>query len=113
MDRPRRRGFDPARAAGTGSSTPVPAATVTHPDLAPLRSDRLGTLPPTLVVTAEHDPLRDEGEQLALRAAEAGVEVVATRYLGQVHGFWRHPSVFPAAEPLMGQVAAFLRRHAG
>ena len=80
-----------------------------HPDLAPLRSDRLGTLPPTLVVTAEHDPLRDEGEELARRLAEAGVAVTATRYLGQLHGFWRHPSVFPAAEQLLQQTAGFLR----
>ncbi|MFC5179298.1 alpha/beta hydrolase [Nocardioides taihuensis] len=90
-----------------------PGGDRTHPDLAPLRSDRLGTLPPTLVTTAEHDPLRDEGELLARRIAAAGGEVVATRYLGQLHGFWRHPSAFPAAEPLMEQVAAFLRRHAG
>lgn len=82
-----------------------------HPDLAPLRSDRLGTLPPTLVVTAEHDPLRDEGERLAEMLAEQGVRVVATRYLGQIHGFWRHPDVFSAAEPLMLQVAGFLEAH--
>ena len=81
------------------------------PDLAPLRSDRLGTLPPTFVATAEHDPLRDEGEHLARLLAEQGVEVVATRCLGQLHGFWRHPDAFPAAEPLMGQVASFLRTH--
>ena len=91
----------------------MPGGDITHPDLAPLRSDGLGTLPPTLVTTAEHDPCRDEGELLALRAAEAGAEVVATRYVGQVHGFWRHPSVFPAAEAMTEQVAAFLRRHAG
>lgn len=82
-----------------------------HPDLAPLRSDRLHTLPPTLVVTAEHDPLRDEGERLAAELAELGVDVVGTRYLGQVHGFWRHHEVFPQAEPLMRQVAGFLRTH--
>src|SRR6478735_2387256 len=82
----------------------------TNPDLAPLLSDRLGTLPPTIVVTAEHDPLRDEGEELARRIADAGVEVVASRYLGQLHGFWRHPAVFPAAEVTTGQVAAFLRQ---
>ena len=87
-------------------------ADLEHPDLAPLRSDRLGGLPPTLVVTAEHDPLRDEGEELARRLAEAGVKVVATRHLGQVHGFWRHPSVFPAAEQTLAQTAAFLRQHA-
>jgi acetyl esterase len=82
-----------------------------HPDLAPLRSDRLHTLPPTLVVTAEHDPLRDEGERLAAELAELGVDVVGTRSLGQVHGFWRHHEVFPQAEPLMRQVAGFLRTH--
>lgn len=81
------------------------------PDLAPLLSDRLWTLPPTIVTTAEHDPLRGEGEHLARMIAEQGVEVVATRYLGQVHGFWRHEQVFCAAEPLMRQVAAFLAAH--
>ncbi|GAA1923626.1 hypothetical protein GCM10009737_26580 [Nocardioides lentus] len=87
-------------------------ADLDDPDLAPLLSEHLGALPPTLVTTAEYDPLRDEGEALVDRLAAAGVPVVGTRYLGQTHGFWRHPSVFEAAEPLMGQVAAFLRRHA-
>lgn len=104
-------GFDPREAAWYWQQYAAAPADLEHPDLAPLRSDRLGTLPPTLVVTAEHDPLRDEGEHLALRLAEEGVEVVSTRYQGQLHGFWRHPSVFPAAEPLMGQVAGFVRQH--
>lgn len=105
-------GFDPREADWYWRQYAATEADLTDPDLAPLLSDRLGTLPPTLVVTAEHDPLRDEGEHLAALLAEAGVEVVGTRYLGQVHGFWRHPGVFPAAEPLMRQVAAFLRQHA-
>ena len=83
------------------------------PDFSPCASDRLGTLPPTLVVTAEHDPLRDEGERLAARMVEAGVSVVATRYLGMVHGFWRHVDAFDAAEPLTRQVAGFLDLHLG
>jgi len=103
-------GFDPREAAWYWQQYAATPDDLEHPDLAPLRSDRLGTLPPTLVVTAEHDPLRDEGEHLALRLAEEGVQVVATRYQGQLHGFWRHPSVFPAAEPLMGQVAGFVRQ---
>ena len=98
-----------ARPPGTGSSTPRHRPTYDDPDLAPLLSDRLGTLPPTLVVTAEHDPLRDEGEELAGLLAEAGVEVTATRYLGQLHGFWRHPRSSRSAEPLLRQVAGFLR----
>lgn len=105
-------GFDPQEAAWYWRQYAATEADLTHPDLAPLLSDRLGTLPPTLVVTAEHDPLRDEGEHLAALLAQSEVEVVATRYLGQVHGFWRHPETFPAAEPLMSQVAAFLRQHA-
>jgi len=105
-------GFDPAEAAWYWQQYAAAPADLGHPDLAPLLSDRLGTLPPTLVVTAEHDPLRDEGEELARRLAELGVEVTATRYLGQVHGFWRHAGVFPSAEPLGRQVAGFLRQHA-
>jgi acetyl esterase len=104
-------GFDPREAAWYWQQYSPSPEHLTHPDLAPLLSDRLGTLPPTLVVTAEHDPLRDEGEHLAHLAAEAGVEVVAARYLGQVHGFWRHPSVFPAAEGLLSQTNGFLRQH--
>lgn len=101
-------GFDPREAAWYWQQYAATPADLEHPDLAPLRSDRLGTLPRTLVVTAEHDPLRDEGEELARRLAEEGVAVTATRYLGQIHGFWRHDTVFPAAGALMRQVAAFL-----
>ncbi|MFT4287554.1 alpha/beta hydrolase [Nocardioides sp.] len=104
-------GFEPEEAAWYWQQYAAGPADLTNPDLAPLLSDRLGTLPPTLVVTAEHDPLRDEGEELARRLDQAGVEVTATRYLGQTHGFWRH-SVFTAAEPLMEQMAGFLAIHA-
>lgn len=103
-------GFDPREAAWYWQQYAATPADLEHPDLAPLRSDRLGTLPPTLVVTCEHDPLRDEGEHLAARLAELGVDVVATRYLGQIHGFWRHQA-FTAAEPLMAQVSGFLALH--
>jgi acetyl esterase len=102
-------GFSPDEAAWYWQQYAATAADLTDPDLAPLLSDRLGTLPPTLVTTAEHDPLRDEGEHLALLLAEAGVEVVATRYAGQIHGFWRHAAVFDAAEPMMRQVAGWMR----
>lgn len=102
-------GFEASEAAWYWEQYVADPADLTHPDLAPLLSPSLGGLPPTLVVTAEHDPLRDEGEHLALTLAEAGVEVVATRYLGQIHGFWRHAGVFDAAEPLMWQVAGWLR----
>lgn len=102
-------GFDASEAAWYWQQYAATPADFEHPDLAPLRSDRLGALPPTLVVTAEHDPLRDEGEHLVEVLADAGVEVVGTRILGQLHGFWRHTDVFDAAEPLMRQVAGWLR----
>lgn len=107
-------GFDPREAAWYWQQYAAAPGDLDHPDLAPLGADlagqdRFSGLPPTLVVTAGQDPLRDEGEHLAVLLAEAGVEVTATRYLGQVHGFWRHPDVFDSAEPLMRQVAGFVQ----
>jgi acetyl esterase len=79
------------------------------PDLAPLRSDRLGTLPPTLVQVAEHDVLAGEDVELARLIREAGGQVTTTLYPGMVHGFWRHPQAFDAAEEALAETAAFLR----
>jgi len=106
-------GLDPREAAWYWAQYAASPDDLADPDLAPLGPDlagqeRLAGLPPTLVVTAGQDPLRDEGEHLAELLAEAGVEVTATRYLGQVHGFWRHPDVFDAAEPLARQVAGYV-----
>jgi len=101
-------GFDRREAAWYWEQYAATPADLTDPDLAPLLSDRLGDLPPTLVITAEHDPLRDEGEHLVARLADAGVPVVGTRALGQIHGYWRHDQAFTAAEPSMLQVASFL-----
>lgn len=83
---------------------------LTHPDLTPLDSDALHTLPPTLVVAAEHDPLVDEDVELARRMRAAGVRTTLTTYPGMVHGFWRHPEQFDAAEESLAEIAEFLRR---
>lgn len=105
-------GFDPAEATWYWEQYARTEADLDDPDLAPLLSDRLATLPPTFVATAEADPLRDEGEELARRLAEAGVETVGIRCLGQTHGFWRHAQ-FTASEPLVRQVAGWLDQHLG
>ena len=84
------------------------AATRRLPDLNPLDADLAG-LPPTLVLTAEHDPLVDEGEALASSMAQAGVPVIATRHLGMIHGFFRDPWLFAASGHAVAQLAAFLR----
>jgi acetyl esterase len=85
-------------------------ADLAEPDLAPLRSDRLATLPPVLVQAAEHDVLLGEDLELARRIATVGGDVRVTTYPGMVHGFWRHPAAFDAAEQALAESADFLRR---
>ena len=86
-------------------------ADLRDPDLAPLLSPSLGRLPPTLVQAAEHDVLLGEDLVLVQHLADNGVAVEATTYPGMIHGFWRHPELFDAAEPALAEAADFLRRH--
>jgi acetyl esterase len=81
---------------------------LTHPDVAPLGSALLSSLPPTLVITAADDIARDEGEHLLARLRAEGVHAVGMRVLDVPHGFWRDPDHAEAADLAMRQVGGFL-----
>ena len=63
----------------------------------PLREKRLENLPKALVVTAEFDPLRDEGEAYAKALESAGVDVTYKCYDGMIHDFFSTASTFPSS----------------
>ncbi len=77
-------------------------------DLDPLAADLAG-LPATLVLTAEHDVLRPEGEAYADALQAAGVDVVATCWQGMPHGFFRLFTTYPAAGAAVDHVASWCR----
>jgi acetyl esterase len=81
------------------------------PRVSPLHADDavIAAAPPALVITAEFDPLRDEGEAYATRLAEAGVAVSTTRYDGQIHAFFTLAAILPAADPAQAEAIAALR----
>lgn len=75
------------------------------PRAAPLLAQDLRDLPPTTIVTAELDLLRDEALAYAGRLAEAGVPVETTTYVGAAHGFWWMDAVMSQAGELTEQLA--------
>ncbi|MGW4046962.1 alpha/beta hydrolase [Streptomyces sp. NPDC004721] len=80
------------------------------PLVSPIKRTDLTGLPPALVVTAEHDPMRDEGELYGERLREAGVEATVSRYEGAGHGFVQHFSWIPEYHAVFTQTRDFLGR---
>jgi acetyl esterase len=87
---------------------PDPGARMS-PDVAIFATPDLAGMPPTLIITAEYDVLRDEGADYADALITAGVPVVHTRYMGVDHGFARKISTIDAARAAADQVASSLR----
>ncbi|QBM21235.1 alpha/beta hydrolase [Citrobacter arsenatis] len=83
----------------------IPQTDPLHPEVSPLWREDFNGLPPTHIITAEFDPLRDEGEALYQRFQEQGVECTSQRYLGVIHGFFQLAGVSQAARSVMRDVA--------
>jgi acetyl esterase/lipase len=78
------------------------------PRVSPIKRADLTGLPPALIITAEHDPLRDEGERYGQRLSAAGVPVTVTRYPGAGHGFVQHFSWLPEYHRAFTETREFL-----
>jgi acetyl esterase len=88
------------------------AATRRHPDFAPLHAEGLEVLPPTLLLTAEHDILTEQCEAYAARLAEAGVPTQVSRQSGMIHGFLTlDPFLAGATTRAIDEIGAFLAEH--
>jgi acetyl esterase len=83
----------------------------TDPRVSPIHAsdDALAAAPPALVITAEFDPLRDEGEAYAARLAAAGVDVTVTRYDSMIHGFFSMRDLVPEGKAAVEQACEALR----
>lgn len=83
------------------------------PLVSPIKRDDLAGLPAALIITAEHDPLRDEGELYGQRLAEAGVVATVSRYAGANHGFVQNFSWIPEFYRAFEEAGDFLNAGAG
>ena len=85
-----------------------------NPYTAPITSPDLSGLPPALVITAEYDPLRDEGELYAEKLQQAGVPVVIRREEGQIHGFFNLFGIMDSKEDIKDvyeRIGSFLNEY--
>ncbi|MDD9940714.1 MAG: alpha/beta hydrolase [Myxococcales bacterium] len=85
------------------------AAQRNDPSVSPLVATNLIGLPPTYLVTAECDPLRDEGEAYAAALSASGVQTTAERFAGQLHGFVRMYDRIDAGRAVIARTAELMR----
>jgi acetyl esterase/lipase len=76
-----------------------------NPLASPTWEANMSGLPPTTIVTAEFDPLRDDGETYATRLRDAGVPVTTRRYLGMIHDFMAMPHITAVARRSIADTA--------
>jgi len=97
-----------AGSSSSGSSR----GSLTDPMVSPLlASDEvLAKMPPTFMITAEYDPLCDEGEQYAKRLSELGVPTTCVRYFGQIHAFVTRSAFLDDGYLAIAQLADAIRR---
>ena len=81
-----------------------------NPYASPLHASSLKNLPPAMVVTAEFDPLRDEGQAYAKRLQEAGVSVKLSHYDGLIHGFFWMAGALDRGRELIREMGDELRK---
>ena len=81
----------------------------TEPYASPIRAKNLAGLPPALVITAEFDPLRDEGEAYGAALENAGVAAKVTRYDGMIHGFFGMGAMMDKAKTAVAEATGSLR----
>jgi acetyl esterase len=80
------------------------------PRISPLLERDLTGLPPTLVITAEYDPLRDDGEHYARAIRDAGGLASLRRYDGMIHGFIQMTGYVNAASQVQADIAAWISK---
>lgn len=89
----------------SGFEAYFPGTDVMYPEASPLWREDFTGLPPVHIITAEYDPLRDEGERLYSRLTEQGVTASCQRYLGVIHGFFQLGGISLAARDAMRDIA--------
>lgn len=85
------------------------AADKLNPLASPMQAKNLSNLPPALILTAEYDPLRDEGELYGQHLQEAGVPTIIRRYNGLIHGFFGMALLIDEARRAVRETSQTLR----